>query len=141
MPALVALARVFHEESPIHSPFAFDEAQLETLLEAALGSEDWLVQMVIEKDELVGASLTYVMPTFFGPMKESGDLAFYVLPQWRGSKAAILLIDGILEWAKMVGALRFTMGIHTGIDHDRTLAFLLRKGFTKAGDLAAFDLS
>ena len=60
------------------------------------------------------------------------DIAFYVGPTKRKSRAASMLIERAKEKAKELG-LPLQISVTYGTDLDRKENFILRKGFTKIG--------
>jgi GNAT superfamily N-acetyltransferase len=132
-PQVMAITRTFHAESPVHSPHPLDEAKIETIFRAGMDSPDWLVAVAVDGDELVGLMVLFRMQMFFGPAYEVGDLAFYVLPNSRGSRAAakMLLYAELWASAKPVAVMRF--GIMTGIRADATRRFFEKMGYRVTG--------
>ena len=75
-PQVIALARLFHEESPIHAPFPFDEVRVKVLLGEATHNRDWLPAVCVDNGLVIGIMLLFHMPMFFSPASEVGDLTF-----------------------------------------------------------------
>lgn len=130
---VLEVARVFHAESPLHSPHPFDEARVHALLEAAMGSPDWLAALAIDGDEIVGIMLVFRMQMFFSSAYEVGDLAFYVRPDARGGRAARKMLGYAELWAsaKETAVMRF--GIMTGIRAEQSQRFFEKLGYDQVG--------
>jgi GNAT superfamily N-acetyltransferase len=131
---VVELAWAFWSESPLHRDFPFDAVKVEGLIRNALAADDsWLALIVVDDDRIVGMALVFAMHMFFGPAIEVGDLAFYVRPDARGGRAALLLEREIASWAALVGASKVSIGIHTGINHDPARRFFEKRGYGLTG--------
>lgn len=133
--AVIAIARQFHEESPVHGRFPFDEGTVRRLLDNALGQPNWLPAVCLDDGKIIGIMLLFHMPMFFGPASEVGDLAFYVVPDRRGGRAAMLLLEYGERWAADVGAVVVRLGVTTGIRDVAVSRFLERCGFKPVGRL------
>lgn len=136
IPDLLPLCRQFHAESPVHSQLPYDEPTVITLLTNTISDSSWLAQVAIDDDDaIIGMSLHYCMVSWFSTALEAGDLAFYVIPEKRGGRAALKLLGGILRWFETSGALRLQQGITTGINDDAAERFFAKMGFERSGVL------
>lgn len=134
LPDVVEMARAFHAESPNHRDMTFDEAKVLDLVDHAATGDQWLAIVARnDADELVGMALMLAIEPYYSSDTEVVDLAFYVRPGSRNGRAAIGLMKEICSWAGAIGAKRLQMGIHTGINHDRALSFMLKCGFEPVG--------
>lgn len=132
---VIEIARGFHAESPVHSPYPFEETRVRQLLSNAMASADWLPAVAVDGGQIVGILLLFHMPMFFGPASEVGDLAFYVVPDRRGTRAAQLLLEYGERWALMAGAQVIRLGITTGIRDHAVARFLSKNGYAQIGAL------
>jgi GNAT superfamily N-acetyltransferase len=57
----------------------------------------------------------------------------YVLPEKRGTRAAVLLVKTLIEWAKRLGASDVIGGNDGDLDSERTARFFERFGFRRVG--------
>ena len=57
----------------------------------------------------------------------------FVRPEYRGSRAAALLMKHLVEWAKGLGAKEITGGNDNAFQSDRTAKFLIKFGFQPVG--------
>jgi hypothetical protein len=78
---------------------------------------------------LCGGISNYV----FSKGSVANDYAWYVLPEYRGSRAAIKMLKMFRSWAKDNGATELYMGISTGLFAERTGQLLERVGFDHVG--------
>ena len=132
---LLAMARAFHQESPVFAPMAFDNAKVLHLIGETLFNPDWLPLVAVDDHGICGMSLVFCAETFFGNSRECMDLAFYVLPQRRGSRAASLMLDRIIEWATERGACRLTIAPRTGIRDEAVGRFFAKKQLEVGGTM------
>lgn len=130
---IIAMAKLFHAESPAHSPYPFNEAKVAALVAAAIASPEWCPVVAVDDDGLVGMALIYAMPMYFSDALEGGDLAFYVPKGRRGSLAAAHMMQFIETWLVSVGVAVTTIGINTGINHDTALSFFVKCGYRPSG--------
>lgn len=139
---IVALSRRFHAESPHHRVMAFSADKVRALVDAARKDPDWLVVMVVSDDgPIIGMALMYALPAYFSDDLEVQDLAFYVAPEKRGTRAAKLMIDMIYPWFVGTGARALTIGINTGINHDQAARFFARFGLLPRGILVGNNVA
>ena len=131
-PRVLDMARAMHAESPNHSPYPFDTAKVGRLIGMARQSPDWLA-LVAQDEDLVGFALVTAQPMYYSNAIEVMDLAVYVLPEYRGTRAGLKLIARIEQWAAQVGAARLSIGINTGIANERNERLLHRLGYETVG--------
>lgn len=133
------LARTFHAESPNHGWLEFDDITVRRLIMQAIDSPTWLPLVAYSQGQMAGIGLFFVLPCFFGPALEGGDLVFYVRPDRRGSLAAAAMMRVLVPWMRQQGVMRIRLGIDTGIDDARAEKFFAGSGFTRVGSLLALE--
>lgn len=57
----------------------------------------------------------------------------YVKPEYRGTRAAVLLMKHLVDWARRIGAVEITGGNDNAFNSERTAGFLGHFGFQKVG--------
>ena len=75
---IVEMARIFHAESPTHSPWPFSADKVAALVDAAIDAPDWCPIVAVDDHGLCGMALVFAMPMYFSDTLQGGDLAFYV---------------------------------------------------------------
>ncbi len=70
---------------------------------------------------------------YHSPALAASVLSWYVLPEHRGSLAAVKLLHGFRRWARNRGAVRVYVHVSSGIDLARTDRMLKRLGFALRG--------
>lgn len=134
--ALLPLCRQFHAESPHHSRLRFSEARVAELILAALANPDWLALVACDDDgTIIGMGLFYFALAFFSDEGEVGDLTFWVAPEHRGGRAAVLMLKDLEGWVKLKRAKRLSIGVTTGINEAQAARFFARFGFERHGIL------
>lgn len=132
-PQVVALAKAFHVESPVHSPYPFDEPRVMTLLDTARQNPDWLAAVAYDELGIVGMMLLAHMPMYYSAATEVVDLALYVSKDLRGGRAAKMLMEFGERWAYAISADVMRLGITTGIRDRAVERFYAKCGFHPIG--------
>ena len=91
------------------------------------------VILAIDNDKIVGFIAAMLHEYFFSNRKRVSDLGFYVLPEHRGSRAAIKLVKSLETWAKQTGADDLHLGQTTAVEIDKTRQFYERLGYKTVG--------
>lgn len=81
----------------------------------------------------VGMLCGSVSPYVFSKGYIASDFAWFVLPEYRGSRAALKMLNMFTDWAKEKGALELCMGISTNVSPERTGKLLEKRGFRHVG--------
>ena len=92
-----------------------------------------VIILAIDNDKIVGFIAAILHEYFFSNRKRVSDLGFYVLPEYRGSRAAIKLVKSLETWAKQTGADDLHLGQTTAVDIDKTRQFYERLGYKTVG--------
>lgn len=112
----------------------FSEAKLDVAsLQKLIQSPNVVYFLAIEDNKIIGSIGGAVIPYFFSTRKKAGDLGFYVEPEYRGSRAAIKLVNALESWAKEKGVEDLYLGQTTGVDVDKTRDFYERLGYKVVG--------
>lgn len=154
---MIELGRAMHAES-IYADCDFDVAQLEQLGNALLAGglaggvfgaanmAAWVAEdprPVLPEEIAAGADPHALVGMFvatcgtmwFGKDRIAGDLAFYVVPEWRGGMTSVLLLRQFEAWARGEAEAKFIApGISTRIDHERVRALYLKLGYRPFGE-------
>jgi len=135
IPALVELSQDMHRESPHYSPYQFDSEKMRKWFTMAVDEPDWLCCVAIVDDRIVGAALVGMVDMIFGPEFFVEDIGIFVRKEWRGSRAAILLMRFVENWGKTRRAVGVRIGVTTGVGEENTERFLRKIGFNETGKL------
>ncbi len=129
--ARLMLARKAWEETD-RTGLAFDEGIVRRGIERKIDRNYCLLQAEAGS-EVVGMLMGVAAPHFHAPELGAFLLSWYVLPEHRGSLAAVKLLHGFRRWARDRGAVRLYIGVTSGIDVARTDRLLRRLGFRQTG--------
>lgn len=103
-----------HAESDFKH-FNFDPQAAWDGLGAWLCDNHTKVMFVAEKDgQVVGMLAACLIATWFGSDVAASEELFFVHPEHRGSRAALVLMKSFCEWAKDAGAKHLRAGVATG---------------------------
>jgi len=131
--ARVALARRAWEEGGDRD-LSFDGDMVGRAIERKLERPEKHCALQAERgDTVVGVLMGVAAPHYHSPALGASLLSWYVLPEHRGSLAAIKLLHGFRRWARDRGAVRLYAGITSGVDIVRTDRLLKRLGFRVRG--------
>ncbi|NQV79113.1 MAG: GNAT family N-acetyltransferase [Alphaproteobacteria bacterium] len=132
VPALMALGRVMHNESR-YSDLPFEALRVGFSLHRWIIMDDNRVAVAEAQGRMVGAMVSAIGTWYFHGGKQASDLALFVLPEHRGSRAALLLVRDFLDWAAASGCIEATIATSTGINPETAGRFLERTGFEACG--------
>lgn len=139
--SVVELARLMREESVYRFSNGFDElAVLDLglrLVSLFMHNRGGYIKIAKNKEgKVIGMAAGQATPYMFNP-KECmiTDYALYVLPEYRGTTAAIRLLKDFEAWGKSQGANEMSLGVSTGIDTDKTHNFYTKMGYLYSGGI------
>lgn len=89
--------------------------------------------VAIENDKIIGFISAIAHEYFFSNRKTASDLGFFVLPEFRGSRAALKLVKSLENWAKEIGVDDLHLGQTTAVEMDKTKKFYERLGYKTVG--------
>jgi GNAT superfamily N-acetyltransferase len=127
--ALLELARLGHAESAAFLPFDTNKV-LWWALHAI--ERHLVIGAETEAGELAGALALDDEPPRYSSARSLWDIGFYVRPEHRGSRAAVMLRDAAIAIAADMGLPLF-MGVTSGTDLERKGKFFTRAGFQPIG--------
>lgn len=83
--------------------------------------------------KLIGFIAGMTQRYFFSDRQKSTDMGFYVLPEYRGSRAALRLIHAFEEWSIEKGVDDICIGQTTAVDIEKTQKFYTHLGYKTVG--------
>lgn len=133
--AVFRLGCRMHEESATDFP-GVERAKVEHSLALCTQYPEVFWAAVAETGgEVVGVSNAIIGDYAFSSQKRGLVDIIYVLPEHRGSSAAVRLLRAYRQWAEANGAARHYAGITTGIHPERTAKFMTGLGYRKVGEM------
>lgn len=136
LPALVALIRVMHDESPHYKALGYVEEKVIGALTRSMGDGPCFVH-VDAAGAIDGLFVAIVAERWFSHDRFVTDLAVFVPPEKRGGLIAYRLFEAFIAWCESAGMppADVQIGITTGVRQERTGAFYQRMGFERVGEV------
>jgi GNAT superfamily N-acetyltransferase len=135
-PALIAMGRALHDESPRYRDMPFNPDKLLALagrLQGSLLYADAVILVATAGGEPVGMTVGVVAERFFNDERYVTDLTVYVKPEHRGGSAFLRMIRALEAWAADQGVADLAIGVSTEIHADRTVCAYEKLGYRLAG--------
>ena len=139
MPSLLAMARQFILEAPNYSGRELNENALEANLTAVIQGQG-AIFVTEHKDVLTGGIVCLTTKDWFNNQIIAFEQVFYVVPEYRSTQSALLLIDSFVSWSKHMNAGRVQCGTTTGINTDGCVRLYKHFGFNEYGILLDLEL-
>ena len=139
MPSLLAMARQFILEAPNYSGRELNENALEANLTAVIQGQG-AIFVTEHKDVLTGGIVCLTTKDWFNNQIIAFEQVFYIVPEYRLTQSALLLIDSFVSWAKHMNAGRVQCGTTTGINTDGCVRLYKHFGFNEYGILLDLEL-
>lgn len=131
---LLNLGRAMHAESRF-AHYPLQEDKVKGLVDAALKDPKGRCILLAESASTGVAGMLggYVLPLFFTDALIAQDQLFYVLPQHRGSSAAVKLLMGFERWAQNRQVTEININMSVAIDMARFDRFMKHAGYRSCG--------
>lgn len=139
MPSLLTMARQFILEAPNYSSRELNEDALEENLAAVIRGQG-AIFVTEHKDALTGGIVCLTTKDWFNNQVIAFEQVFYVVPEYRSTQSAFLLIDSFVSWAKHMNAGRVQCGTTTGINTQGCIRLYNHFGFKEHGTLLDMEL-
>jgi GNAT superfamily N-acetyltransferase len=136
-PQFVALSHVMQEECEPNIPF--DEHELLVNMFRCINDKSrtgFNIWVCYRGKQLIGMALASAIPFYFSRVLGVVLHYWYVLPKYRGTRAASELLRSAEKWARNLGAVRLYAGAERINDvemADRVNKMIEKRGFTRFG--------
>lgn len=124
------MLRQVHGESPRLSRHAFSHKQATHTVYGLLAHKASFMGVAYLNGELIGGMGGIISPELTSDALVATELLLYVYPQYRGSRAALMLVRAFEEWAKPYD---MQAGSSLGIDDRKAISFYEHLGFQRIG--------
>lgn len=133
---MITMGGVMHRESVYHW-LPYEPQALRNLGRAALDNPNEIGAFVAETStgELAGQMLVCRQRYFFNSVLHCVDIVFYVLPQFRGTSAAVRLMLAAETWAKFNECVELRFGESAQINPDLVDRLFKKREFSPRGTL------
>ena len=139
IPILILIAQGFIKEAPNYQSRELDIKALEENLRTIIDGVGAV--FVAEKGEqIVGGIVCLTTKDWFNNQVIAFEQVFYVLPEYRATRAPLMLIDAFINWARHMGASRVQSGTTTGISTKGCVRLYEHFGFIQHGILLDLEL-
>jgi GNAT superfamily N-acetyltransferase len=75
----------------------------------------------------------YVSKYYFSDQIVASDIAWFVLPEFRGTMIGVRLLDAFENWAKAKGVEELRIGISTGVNMEAFDRLMKKRGYSMVG--------
>ncbi|MEJ7686956.1 MAG: GNAT family N-acetyltransferase [Variovorax sp.] len=132
--AVLSLGRALHAESRFRNT-ALNVARTRVAIRALIeGAPAGCVLLAEHRHAgVIGMLAGYVSEYFFADVRVAQDKCFYVLPQYRGSAAALKLLIAFRRWAENRDARELCVNMSVDIDQERFGRFMRHMKFSACG--------
>lgn len=89
--------------------------------------------IAVKENKIIGFLAGVIGPYFFSTKMRVCDIGFYVIPEYRGSRAAIRLLAALENWAKENNVADVCIGQTTAVNMEKTQQFYNRLGYSTVG--------
>lgn len=139
MPTLLMFGESFVQESPNYQNREFIADQAQKHFEGLINGQG--VIFVIEHQEKVIAGFAgSIGKDWFNNQKIAIDHVMYVLPEFRKTRAAYLLIQTFIGWAVGMGANRIQCGTTTDVESKSCIRLYEHFGFKQYGTVLDMEI-
>ena len=129
---IVKLGKLMHEESS-YSHLKFSEDRLLFTVERNLEDLNSILYIAMEDNEPIGLYAGFVSKYFFSDELVANDVAWYVIPEKRGSQVALKLLDMFELWTKNRGVSETRLGFTTDIKGKKFNNLMKKLGYDQVG--------
>lgn len=130
MPDIIEMSRQFYNESG-YPPHIFSEERVEETL-LFLDGQPHVIILALDGDRPCGMLIGVLTQLSFSQLKIAVELAWYLEPDFRGTRKAFDLINAYEHWAKnVVQADAVQMVSLTSLNPDKLQKLYERRGYQK----------
>lgn len=134
--AFLAVARKMQRECEPDIPF--NDREVINNLSYCMFSERKFMNVFVayRNAEIIGIAVASASPYYFSPLIGTTLHYWYVLPKYRGTRAAPELLRAFEKWSRFVSGYRMHLGADRvdGADADIINLMISKRGFTRYGE-------
>ena len=131
-PALCDLGQMMHEEGS-YSHLKFSKPRLLETFKRYMDDPDRIGIIAMQGDKPCGMIGGYVSKYYFSDQIVASDIAWFVLPEFRGTMIGVRLLDAFEDWAKSKGVSELRIGISTGVNMEAFDRLMKKRGYSMVG--------
>lgn len=133
VPALLALGRLMHAESPRFSRLDFSAPRLAGTLRGLIAGGQFMLVGTSDSGKILGGMAAMLLPHWCSDDLVATDLALFIAPEARGGLLPARLLSRYVRWARARGAVLIQAGVTTGVETETTARLYERTGLTRCG--------
>lgn len=133
-PQVLNLAQAMHAESRF-CELQLNEKKLRKIFEDQINNPRVACCLLAESSDgkVIGMLVGFVVELFFTDALVAQDRVFFVMPEFRGSSAAIRLLTGFRKWGQNRGVQELNINMSVAVNMSRFERFMVHMGFTNCG--------
>lgn len=130
---VLRMCRLFYEASPFYPTVSFSPQKIEALFDLAIetGHSQVLVLLYIESSKVCGMVVGLASETPFSTDVVASELAWWVDPEYRGTRKAGDLVLAYEAWARHIGCKHVTMALLPQLTNPKVERYYDRLGYKK----------
>ena len=140
MPCFIENAKRLHSESPKYAIRNLNEKALSENLRSVMDGVG-AIFVAENNGEVVGGIVCLTTKDWFNDDVIAFEQVFYVQPEYRATRAPLLLIDAFVNWAKYMKADRIQSGTTTDISTQGCVRLYEHFGFIQYGIMMDMELT
>jgi len=131
---VLELARMMLDESPTYHDAEINVAKLVANFNATIAApNDAYLGLAVRGAAVIGFMFAVISETFFNTSREVYDQGWYVTPEQRGGRAAIMLVNDLERWGQEQGVYKFNLSQSSAVDINRTMKLMAHLGYRVTG--------
>jgi L-amino acid N-acyltransferase YncA len=133
LPAVYALVALAHAEAPRYRQHQLSAAKIEHLGALTQDHPDFFLYVVEHQAAIIGYIVGAVVEAHFSELRQACSISLFVHPDWRGTRAAYLLLKQLGETGSRLGAREATLSVSSGICVEQTVRLAEALGYVNFG--------
>lgn len=139
---LMQLCAALYEESPNYKECKYEPAIARTWFFRAINEPDsYFCRKVVKDGKIIATMVGFIVTMTFSLTKSGGDVGVFVLPEYRGCKAALMLVIAYEKWLKAHECKRSILSITAGINDDKAESFYKKLGYRDFGKVLIKEIT
>lgn len=131
-PALCDLGQMMHKEGSF-SHLKFSKPRLLETFKCYMSDPDRIGIIAMQGEKPCGMIGGYVSKYYFSEELVANDIAWFVVPELRGTQVGLRLLDAFEEWAKSKKVSELRIGISTGVNMEAFDRLMKKRGYSMVG--------
>lgn len=139
IPVLLKFGAAFVQESPNYKNREFVSEEAQQHFESLIDGQG-VIFVIEHHQEVIAGFAGSIGKDWFNNQKIAIDHVMYVLPEFRKTRAAYLLIKSFVDWAHLMNVDRIQCGTTTGVESEGCIRLYEHFGFRQYGTVLDMEL-